>query len=360
MSTKVSELTSLGSAPADTDVIPVVDVSDTSQAASGTLKKLAASYLAKTDGTAATITGGGTVALGGYTLTVGATGTASLSGHTHVEADITDLGAYAENINDLGDVVITTPADNEVLAYDSGGNWINQTPAEAGLAEATHTHVEADITDLGSYLTAVALNDVSDVTIDTPADNEVLAWNGTDTWINQTAAEAGLAAATHTHVEADITDLGSYEAALGNPGTDGYVLSSTTGGTRSWVAQATGLDEIAIPLHVYGISTTNNTYTSVSGFFYFSSAYVPSGYSIYFGCAGKKASSSTCYIALAEIGTTTAVSGTELTFTTTDYVWAESSALTLTNGTIYHVIIRSSTSSVIASGVSPQLIIRKD
>lgn len=303
MSTKVSELTSLGSAPADTDVIPVVDVSDTSQAASGTLKKLAASYLAKTDGTAATITGGGTVALGGYTLTVGATGTASLSGHTHVEADITDLG---------------------------------------------------------SYLTAVALNDVSDVTIDTPADNEVLAWNGTDTWINQTAAEAGLAAATHTHVEADITDLGSYEAALGNPGTDGYVLSSTTGGTRSWVAQATGLDEIAIPLHVYGISTTNNTYTSVSGFFYFSSAYVPSGYSIYFGCAGKKASSSTCYIALAEIGTTTAVSGTELTFTTTDYVWAESSALTLTNGTIYHVIIRSSTSSVIASGVSPQLIIRKD
>lgn len=37
----------------------------------------------------------------------------------------------------------------------------------------------------------------TDVTITTPADNEVLAWNGVDTWINQTAAEAGLATDGH-------------------------------------------------------------------------------------------------------------------------------------------------------------------
>jgi len=37
-------------------------------------------------------------------------------------------------INDLTDVVITSPADNEILAYDSAsGKWINQTPTEAGL-----------------------------------------------------------------------------------------------------------------------------------------------------------------------------------------------------------------------------------
>jgi hypothetical protein len=35
------------------------------------------------------------------------------------------------------------------------------------------------------------------------------------------------------------TNLG-VEAALGNPGTNGYLLSSTTGGTRSWVAPASG------------------------------------------------------------------------------------------------------------------------
>jgi len=38
----------------------------------------------------------------------------------------------------------------------------------------------------------------TDVTITSPADNEVLAYNGVDTWINQTAAEAGLAPSPHT------------------------------------------------------------------------------------------------------------------------------------------------------------------
>ena len=37
----------------------------------------------------------------------------------------------------------------------------------------------------------------------------MLKWNGT-AWINNTLAEAGIAAASHTHVEADITDLGAY------------------------------------------------------------------------------------------------------------------------------------------------------
>lgn len=56
-------------------------------------------------------------------------------------------GGGASAINDLTDVVITTPADNEVLAYDSGsGDWINQTAAEAGLAAASHVHATSDIT----------------------------------------------------------------------------------------------------------------------------------------------------------------------------------------------------------------------
>ena len=43
------------------------------------------------------------------------------------------------------DVVITAVANDEVLAYDSGGNWINQTAAEAGLAAASHgTHLTAN------------------------------------------------------------------------------------------------------------------------------------------------------------------------------------------------------------------------
>ena len=54
-----------------------------------------------------------------------------------------DLLTSGGDLNDLTDVVIDgTPANNEVLAYDSGGNWINQTPFEAGLATAGHGHAQ--------------------------------------------------------------------------------------------------------------------------------------------------------------------------------------------------------------------------
>ena len=37
-------------------------------------------------------------------------------------------------LNSLSDVTITSPADNDLLAYDAGSSlWINQTPSQAGL-----------------------------------------------------------------------------------------------------------------------------------------------------------------------------------------------------------------------------------
>ena len=46
---------------------------------------------------------------------------------------ITQLGSQNE-LGELTDVTISSPADNEVLAYDDGtSEWINQTAAEAGL-----------------------------------------------------------------------------------------------------------------------------------------------------------------------------------------------------------------------------------
>ena len=43
----------------------------------------------------------------------------------------------AFNLDRLSDVTITSPADNELLAYDSGsGKWTNQTPSEAGILAA--------------------------------------------------------------------------------------------------------------------------------------------------------------------------------------------------------------------------------
>lgn len=81
--------------------------------------------------------------------------------------------AGAGTLDGLTDVVITTPADDEVLAYDNGsGNWINQTAAEAGLAVAGHTHT---------------LDSLSDVNVGTPGvgeDGYSLVWdNGTSQFI---------------------------------------------------------------------------------------------------------------------------------------------------------------------------------
>ena len=103
-------------------------------------------------------------------------------------------------INGVSDITITSVADNEVLAYDnSSSTWVNQTAAEAGLATSSQgsnadtAHGWGNHASAG-YLTTVAINGVSDVTITSAADNEVLAYdNSSSTWINQTAAEAGLA-----------------------------------------------------------------------------------------------------------------------------------------------------------------------
>lgn len=54
-------------------------------------------------------------------------------------------------LNDLTDVVISTPADNEVLAYnDATGEWINQTAAEAGLLSGSHNHDSDYISVIGT------------------------------------------------------------------------------------------------------------------------------------------------------------------------------------------------------------------
>lgn len=60
------------------------------------------------------------------------------------------------------------------------------------------------------------------------------------------------------------TQLGGKEPALGNPASDGYVLSSTTGGTRSWVAPSLGMvypgAGIALSTgSAWGTSITNNS-----------------------------------------------------------------------------------------------------
>ncbi len=100
------------------------------------------------------------------------------------------------DLNDVGDVIISgTPADNEVLAYDSSsGNWINQTAAEAGLATSGHLHDGATLQHDGvnSNGGAFPFTTTGNVTFSGPSDNTLIVvgsatcslqlQNGTRTW----------------------------------------------------------------------------------------------------------------------------------------------------------------------------------
>lgn len=121
-----------------------------------------------------------------------------------VEADISDLGTYLTNINgevigDLSNVTITGPGVSGDVLQWSGAAWVDRTLAEAGIAAASHTHVEADITDLQAYITDISgspLSELSDTTITGIGSGEILMWNGS-AWINRTLAEATIASTTH-------------------------------------------------------------------------------------------------------------------------------------------------------------------
>lgn len=104
-------------------------------------------------------------------------------------------------LNELHDVNIDgTPADNEVLAYDSASSmWINQTPAEAGLAAASHTHPTNQIIGLPETLSAKsdvghthAIGDLTSFQITDVANGQTLVYDsGTGKWVNGAAAATG-------------------------------------------------------------------------------------------------------------------------------------------------------------------------
>jgi hypothetical protein len=177
------------------------------------------------------------------------------------ESQISDLGTYLTSValNDVSDVTITSASSGQVLKYN-GTAWVNSadsgialtdlsiTTASAGTAALSYNNstgaftftppdlssyltaetndltsavtwtnvpnanitessvtqhqsalsiTESQISDLGTYLTGITsenIGNLSDVTITTVTDNEVLAYDSTSSaWINQTAAEAGLA-----------------------------------------------------------------------------------------------------------------------------------------------------------------------
>lgn len=93
----------------------------------------------------------------------------SISGHTHVEADITDLGDYAlsnhnHTLDSLSNVTITDVAEDDVLKWN-GAAWVNDQVTISGGTGAS------------------ALSDLTDVSLTNLETNDYLMWDGAN-WIN--------------------------------------------------------------------------------------------------------------------------------------------------------------------------------
>jgi hypothetical protein len=104
----------------------------------------------------------------------------------YVDAQIT-----ANNeLNEITDVTITSVADNEVLAYDStSGDWINQTAAEAGLVTLTGTETLTNKTLTTPIIAAIS----NTGTITLPTSTDTLVGRATtDTLTNKTLTSAVL------------------------------------------------------------------------------------------------------------------------------------------------------------------------
>ena len=100
-------------------------------------------------------------------------------------------GGGASALSDLTDVdaSVASPSDGDIIVYRSSGNdWVLESKPAGG--------------------SNPAMADITDVTITSVSDDEVLAYDTTSgEFINQTAAEAGLAAASHNHTASEISDF---------------------------------------------------------------------------------------------------------------------------------------------------------
>jgi hypothetical protein len=117
----------------------------------------------------------------------------------------------------LGGISLTNPTNGQVLTFN-GTNWVNQTPATAPVS-SVFGRTGAVVAAEGDY----SLTQLSDVTISSPTNGQVLKYNGT-AWVNGSDTDTG------------ITSLNGLTAttqtfATGTSGTDFNISSATSAHT---------------------------------------------------------------------------------------------------------------------------------
>lgn len=219
----VTDLSSLGSTPAAGDQLLIVDVSDTGQAASGSTKRLDADFVALTDGNLTVFSGGGTVDLGGYDVTVGG------SGEVALQTDLPDLATHEAATTSVHGIT-----DTSALVTLAG----SQTLTNKVLTSPTiNTATVANPTLTLKQGAAPAPTAEGDIQWDTDDDKIVVGDGvGTVEFLNDTDNEAKF-----LKVASNLSDLGDAATARTNLGVDAAGTDNSTN-----VTLAGALDYITI------------------------------------------------------------------------------------------------------------------
>jgi len=159
------------------------------------------------------------------------------------------------NLND-GNVFIGNASNQSVARALTASDIQSGTFADARIAESNVTQHEAalsitesQISDLQSYLTSVALNDVSDVTITSASNGQVLKYNGS-AWINDTDA-GGI-----EYTDLSVTTNAAGTAALSYNNANG-VFTYTPPDLSSYLTSYTETDPVFSASASSGITSTN-------------------------------------------------------------------------------------------------------
>ena len=186
-------------------------------------------------------------------------------------------GGVVNAINDVGDVNITSIADNDLLAYDnSTSKWINQSPSEAGIITADSTTTLTNKT-LDADATGNSVTNIEDANIKASAGiaQSKIANLSTDLSAKAPLASPAFTTAATLNAQAELrladSDSSNYvgvksPATVGSnlvwtlpaaDGSNGQALTTNGSGTLSWASAGGAYDHGATTYSLQGSDPSN-------------------------------------------------------------------------------------------------------
>ena len=163
------------------------------------------------------------------------------------------LVGHNHTLDSLSNTTITSKANNDLIQWN-GTAWVNRTLAAAGVAPAVHTHTKASITDFAHTHTIADTTNLQ-ASLDAKAATVHTHIIGDTTGLQ--SALDGKASTVHTHAIADTTGL---QTAL-----DGKAATSHTHTIANVTNLQTTLDGKASAVHSHAISGVTGLQTALDG-----------------------------------------------------------------------------------------------